>query len=326
MDFAEYLRVSRARPIEPDGLWFVTARCHRRLFRLVPRRWLVQLLEYLLAVATLRFGVLPVAIYVASNHYHLVLADPDGRLPDFTQWFNSLLARFVNVVQGESDAVWSRAGPHCAPLPDAGGVESAIVYSLSNPVKDGLVAHGRDWPGLRTCPQDWWRRPRVIERPRRFFSDKGALPDRATLRWHVPRTHGEMSPSEFGHRIAARLGEVEAAHRARHEAAGRTPAGALAVISGDYEQRTRSPEPRGPGTGPSEVIAGDPATHRAALRRLEGFREAYVGARSQWLGGNRSVVWPCGTWQMYRRHNVRRHPPPPGPAGPTSAPNRRSAG
>jgi putative transposase len=301
-------------------------RCNQRRFRLRPRRWLLHLLQYLLAVGSERFGVLVVAIYVASNHYHVVVEDPDGRLPDFTQWFNSLVARFVNAKQGESDAVWSSAGPHCQILPDAGGVETAIVYALSNPVKDGLVAHGRDWPGLRTCPQDWSRRPTVLERPGFFFRETGQLPDRATLRWHVPRTHRHMSPSEFGHHIAALLGKSEAEHRSLHEAAGRTPAGAHRAIAADYDGRARSHESRGPGTGPSEVIAREPAAHRAAVRRLQGFREAYVGARDQWLGGNRCIVWPSGTWQMHRRHGVRRHPPPPIPAGPTSTPNRRSAG
>ncbi|MFT7625059.1 MAG: putative transposase [Myxococcota bacterium] len=316
--------VTRARPIEPSDLWFVTARCHHRRFRLRPRAWLLQLLEYLLAVGALRFGILPVAIYVASNHYHLVVEDPEGRLPDFTQWFNSLVARFVNAKQGESDAVWSAAGPHCALLVDAGGVEAAIVYSLSNPVKDGLVEHGRDWPGLRTCPQDWWRRPKTVRRPTDFFRQNGPLPAEATLRWHVPSTHRQLSPMEFGQYIAARLGRSEAEHRASHKAAGRTPAGAHRVVSVDYEDRAGSVESRA--TRPSEVIAGDPARYRAAVDRLDGFREAYDNARLEWLAGNRSLIWPSGTWQMHRRHRVRRHPPPPAPAGQTLAPTSRSGG
>ncbi|MFT7622243.1 MAG: putative transposase [Myxococcota bacterium] len=308
--------MTRAKPIFPGQLWFITVRCQQRRFRLRPRRWLRHLLEYLLAVGAERFGVRLVAMYVASNHYHLVLEDLDGRLPDFTQWFNSLVARFVNVKQAESDSVWTPAGPDCALLADPDAVEAKIVYALANPVKDGLVAHGREWLGLRTRPQDFWQPPRVVSRPAAFFREGGPLPDKATLRWHVPSSHAGMSPTEFGQRIAAQLGDAEAKYRAQLASAGRKPIGARRAAAVDYDARPQTDEPHGPGTVPSEVIARDPTARRSLVQRVDHFRDAYVAAQSEWRAGNRLVLWPSGTWQMHRHHGVLLHPPPAIAVGP----------
>ncbi|MFT7623904.1 MAG: putative transposase, partial [Myxococcota bacterium] len=197
-----------ARPIYPGALWFVTCRCHQRNFRLLPGPEVNQLFRYLLAVGAERFGILPVAMYVASTHYHLVLEDPDAEMPAFLQWMNSLVARFLNARDAECDALWSTR-PHCALLPDPDAVVAKIGYALANPVKDGLVPHGRLWPGVRTRPNDFWRPAEQVERPRSFFRPTGKLPDSALLRWHVPSSHADLSPKEFGQVVAAEVGAVE---------------------------------------------------------------------------------------------------------------------
>jgi REP element-mobilizing transposase RayT len=51
---------------------------------------------YVLAVAARRFGVLVHAFCVLSNHLHLLVTDPDARLPAFMQYLDSLVARAVN--------------------------------------------------------------------------------------------------------------------------------------------------------------------------------------------------------------------------------------
>jgi hypothetical protein len=44
-----------------------------------------------------------------------------------------------------------------------------LVYTLTNPVKDGLVRDYRKWPGFNTRPSDWRAVTRTVERPGYYF-------------------------------------------------------------------------------------------------------------------------------------------------------------
>jgi hypothetical protein len=41
-----------------------------------------------------------------------------------------------------------------------------------------------------------------------------------------------------------------------------------------------------------------------ALRRKKAFEKAYAEARERWLGGERDVEFPGGTWLMWRRYKA----------------------
>ena len=63
--------------------YLVTRRCLGRRFLLRPDRALNELIGYCLARAAKAHGIELHAVTVMSNHYHLVLTDPRGVLPDF---------------------------------------------------------------------------------------------------------------------------------------------------------------------------------------------------------------------------------------------------
>jgi len=88
-----------------------------------------------------------------SNHYHLLLSARCAQArARFMCHLNGNLAREVCRAQGMSDHVWEgRYASHV--LLDDEAVIDAYKYIFKNSVKEGLVAHPREWPGLHGWSQ-----------------------------------------------------------------------------------------------------------------------------------------------------------------------------
>ena len=297
------------RMVIPGAILFITRRCHRRRYGLAPGRPVNDILLYLLAIAGPKFGLRICCLCVMSNHYHAVVYDPHGRYPAFLQWVHSLIARALNAARGESDSFWSGESTHVATLADADAVIEKIAYSLANPVRAGAVPHGRDWPGIRTSPEQYGTSV-TVRRPDVFFGIDSDLPEEASFELHVPPTHGDLSPDEFRNLVARRVGEVEAEARA-DRALRRLPfLGREACLNVDPQHRPEQPENRGPGSRPGDVIATDPTSATEARGLRATFLEAYATARAAWVKGDHDVIWPRGTWKMLHLHAARAGPPP----------------
>ena len=305
--------MSLPRCIEPGSTYFVTRRCHERRFSLVPQKWVTALLTFLLAFAAKCYGVEIHAACALSNHYHLVLTDVAGRLPDFLRTFNSLATRALNAKRGGFDSIWSSRGPTVSLLCDAGAVVDKIVYTLANACAAGLVRKGRDWPGLRTTPESYLAPAQEIERPGFFFRQdrRGKMAKRVGFKVTVPPTHaGTMTPREFRDLIAEELRECQDAHAARLAARGHRYPSVAVLKAANPRTRATRPERRGPGAGPHCVIARDAVSRAAAEEHLRGFRRAYRAAREAYCSGMRNVVWPFGTWKMVQLHGCPVATPP----------------
>ena len=140
--------MSLPRRIVPGASYLVTRRCSERRFFLRPSAQVNAIFEYLLAVVAERYGVRVHAYCVLSNHVHLVVTDPLGRLPDFQRDLAGLLARAVNASLGRWETFWA---PHTFSAVALGSPEDVVSkagYTLANPVAAGLVPAGRLWPGL----------------------------------------------------------------------------------------------------------------------------------------------------------------------------------
>jgi REP element-mobilizing transposase RayT len=85
----------------------VTVRCPFQEFKLVPIETTTMALLFHLAECAIRYGIQVHDFCFMSNHYHLVLTDPQGRLPDFMRDFNSAVARVLNYVAGARENVFS---------------------------------------------------------------------------------------------------------------------------------------------------------------------------------------------------------------------------
>ena len=128
--------------------YLVTRRCLGRRFLLRPDPALNELFRYCLARAAVAHGIELHAVTVMSNHYHLVLTDPRGVLPDFMRALNRQVAMGVKRLRNWDEVVWE---PHVAysavALEGPQEVLDKVVYTLLNPVSAGLVRRPERYPG-----------------------------------------------------------------------------------------------------------------------------------------------------------------------------------
>jgi putative transposase len=165
------------RQVLPGTTYLITRRCAQRQFLLRPSDETNAIFLYVLAVAAQRFGILVHAFCVLSNHFHLVLTDPDARLPAFEQYLDALVARAVNALLGRCESFWAPASYSAVALLAPEDIVEKVAYTLANPVAAGLVRRGRDWPGLWSAPEQLGTTLADIPRPRSFFRRAGPMND-----------------------------------------------------------------------------------------------------------------------------------------------------
>ena len=103
---ADKASVTKPRCVLPGITYLLTRRCSERRFFLLPEPAVTLIFEYLLGLLSTQYGIQIHAYVVMSNHYHLVVTDTEGRLPDFERDLNSLLARAVNRHWARWEAFW----------------------------------------------------------------------------------------------------------------------------------------------------------------------------------------------------------------------------
>ena len=99
--------ISLPRQILPGTCYLITRRCFQRSLLLRPDATTNQIFEFCLAYASGRFGVEIHAYCAMSNHYHLVLTDVEGRLPEFMHWMNVYIAKMLNARWGRTESFWA---------------------------------------------------------------------------------------------------------------------------------------------------------------------------------------------------------------------------
>ena len=140
--------VTLARQSLPGRIYLITRRCTQRQFLLRPSRTTNQNAEYCLALAAERTGVLLHAVCVMSNHWHGVMTDPEGRLPEFLETFHKLLAKAQNASLGRWENLWSSDKTSVVLLASESDVLDKMAYTLANPTVAGLVKSPDEWPGV----------------------------------------------------------------------------------------------------------------------------------------------------------------------------------
>jgi REP element-mobilizing transposase RayT len=280
----------------------VTRRCSERRFFLKPTELTNGIFLYVLAIAARRHRVLVHAFCVLSNHYHLLVTDPDAQLPAFMQYLDSLVARATNASLGRWEAFWSAEASYSAVAPGApDDVVRKAAYVLANPVSAGLVSTAREWPGLWTAPEQLGCKTFTALRPKVFFSARGSMPESAELALTVPE--GFASVEEFQLRVASALRQMEEESRRENGSPGRGFLGRARVLAQRPFARPASGEPR---RQLSPRVAGKDKWRRIeALSRLVGFLRAYRAARAMMKSGVRDVVFPAGTYLLRIEHGVR---------------------
>jgi REP element-mobilizing transposase RayT len=282
------------RQVLPGTTYLVTRRCSERRFFLKPSKLTNAIFLYVLAVAAARYRIAVHAFCVMSNHYHLLVTDPEARLPAFVQYLDALVARATNAALGRWEAFWSAAASYSAVAhrsPE--DVVRKAAYVLANPVAAGLVRTGREWPGLWTAPEQLGTATLVAPRPAGFFREDGVMPASAELTLSVPE--GFASAQQFSELVSAAAQELEVrAHRA-HATERRGFLGRTRVLA---QKPSARPAPLAPHRQLNPRVACEDKWKRIeTLSRLASFLRAYREAREALRRGVRSV-FPAGTYLL----------------------------
>jgi REP element-mobilizing transposase RayT len=284
----------------PGKTYLITRRCSERRFFLRPSIETTTILRYVLAVLAERYGIVLHAYCALSNHVHIVLTDPDARLPDFQRDLGALVARAVNCALGRWEAFWERESYSAVLLETPEAVVEKIVYVLANPIAAGLVRRGSEWPGLWSDPTRTGAPGEALAKPREFFREAGPLPATARLELHAAPG---MKDAGLVSGLLDKLRRAEDAAAKRLAEEGRSFAGVARVLAQKWWARPPSAEPR---RRLSPRVAVKNTWKRIeALTRLVEFRTAYYEALARWRRGMRDVEFPPGTWLMRVRHLVR---------------------
>ena len=85
--------MSLPRAVIPGRRYLITRRCSERRFLLRPGRETNNAFVYCMALAARKAGT-------TSNHYHAVVLDNRGGLPEFLEHFHKLFAKHQNCLRG----------------------------------------------------------------------------------------------------------------------------------------------------------------------------------------------------------------------------------
>jgi putative transposase len=284
------------RQIVPGRTYLVTRRCTQRQYLLRPDSLTNVIFLYCLAEAALRFRVQVLGWTAVSNHYHAVVYDPEGRLPDFLAHFHKMTAKALNARWSRRENLWAAEPASVVRLVEPGDVLDRVVYTLANPVADDLVDRVLNWPGASSLPcMDG--RTLTLKRPRTFFRRRGSMPESVTLRLATPEGWQDRPHEWFllvRNGVAAR---EHAASMARVEA-GRRIVGRRALLRMSHERRAETFEPRR--TLRPHLACADPLRRRRELDAIRSFRAAHANARRQIAAGDPGVVLPYGTFRLAR--------------------------
>lgn len=287
------------RRILPGLVYFLTRRCTQRQFLLKPGKYVNLVLLYLLAEAAQRFNVTVYAYCAMSNHIHLVVRDNEGNLPQFMAHFYKLVAKVLNVHWARTENLWSNEQASVVRLVQDNDALEKIVYTLANPVQDNLVENVPDWPGISSYGLMLNGKEKETRRPPGFFKPDGPMDEVVILKLARPPGYEDMPQNEWAEHLAKELRHVEDAMRAarkkdaklRKQFVGRQKV--LAAKHTDSAKRIESRNELNP-----QVACLEPDRRMQELLSLKGFREAHHYALVDWCAGDRSALFPRGTYKM----------------------------
>jgi REP element-mobilizing transposase RayT len=283
-------------------MYLLTRRCTQRQFLLKPSPKTNAIFLYCLALAAEKTGVLVHAVCVLSNHYHAVITDVHGNLPEFTAHLNKYVAKCINASLGRWENLWATEQPSQVALIEDADALKRLVYTLSNPTESLLVDHSERWPGLRTTPQDMLRGPIEIPRPDVFFRQDGPTPEVATLELTRPAIYWDLDDQAFVAKLEQAIEDREEALRRQAKAKGIRFLGLRKLRSQKTTDTPQTIEPRR--NLKPRIAAANKWSRIEALLRLKSFIRDYREAWTRWKAGLRDTLFPPGTYALVRNAGV----------------------
>jgi REP element-mobilizing transposase RayT len=283
------------RCVLPHQTYLVTRRCIGRRFLLRPDEALNNVFVYCLGLAATKYGVQVHALSAMSNHYHLVLTDVEGVLPDFMAWLNRQLAKCIKRLRSWDEVVWEpNVSFSAVELSGPTEVLDKVAYTLLNPVSAGLVRSPERWPGALSTLGTLRSGVMEARHPGVWFKDNA--PKEVRLALTLPPCFSDRVGylQALQALLANRLLQVRTELRRQGRGyLGRTRVRKTLV--------TDQPTTKKPKFGRNPMFSAlTRAAWRASASRLRAFRLAYREAYRAWRTGARDVAFPAGTWWVVR--------------------------
>lgn len=98
----------RHRRVTKGAVYLITKKCARDEFLIRPSKLTNQILFYALLDRARKYGIQIISFCFLSNHFHLVLRDVRGRLPDFMRDFLKQTSSAIRVAEGDDRRAWSQ--------------------------------------------------------------------------------------------------------------------------------------------------------------------------------------------------------------------------
>src|SRR5882724_9150956 len=184
------------------------------------------------------------AVTALSSHFHLLAVVEDTRqIAGFMRDFKSKLAREVNRLTAWQGPVFARRYDMAVVTEEEGAQIERLAYILSNGVKEDLVEHAKDWPGVQSARAlldgeplagHWFERPREYSaRNRRLPFERLRFATEETVNLSPIPCWAHLSPDQYRARIAALVESIEATAALQRSQSDRSFLGVEAILAMD---------------------------------------------------------------------------------------------
>ena len=265
-----------------------------------------QIYLYCLAVAANKFDIAVHAPMLMSTHEHLICSDPLGNHCRFTHKFHRDVANAMKVYRKWEGPIWDDRPPNVVELLTAEAIVQETAYALINPVKEGLVKHQNEWPGVTVKVDDIGVTTLRIRRPKLYFdADNPNWPEIAELPITTPPG---FETSEFQQLLREEVRERRREALKQVRAKGWRILGKHRVLSMSPYKRAKSFFEFGARTPTLAAGRGQKKLLQLAIEQLRLFRRVYRDAIERYKAGLADVRFPEGTWWMKVFHRVDTEP------------------
>ena len=288
---------------EPRTLVFITCRTVQGRFLLRPGPALNDIVLGTLGRCQRNHDLTLCAVTALSSHFHLLAVVDDTRqIAGFMRDFKSKLAREVNRLTRWQGPVFARRYDMAVVTDEEGAQIERLAYILSHGVKEDLVEHARDWPGVQSVRAlldgepltgHWFERTReyAARNRRQPFECIRFATEETVLLSPIP-CWAHLAPDRYRARVAALVESIEEAAALRRKQSNGAVLGVKGILAKDPLHRpgklARSSAPL--------LHAFSKAARRTFYEGFSWFVSAFRTAAERLKAGDRDAPFPAGSF------------------------------
>lgn len=296
-------RLRRLRGLVENRLVEITTRTLQGRYLLRPSREVNQTILGVLGRGQRYTGLEICGFTFLSNHYHLlVVPESTEQLSEFMEFVNGNIARKVGRLHDWSGKFWDRRYHPIVVSDEPEAQLARLKYLLSQGVKEGLVRHPSEWPGVHCVDhllggyeevkgglwrdqtaEYYARRVGKVLKPEEFLFSEW-------VRLRCLPTWADWSRAERIETVRGLLREIQQIARHRRESTRKAPLGKRRI-----RQQAPHHRPERVSRAPAPAFHAFRKEHYEKLReRCRAFAEEYREAAERLKSGAVNVVFPAG--------------------------------